>query len=168
MPQDSLPESDHVNMLIDLLLRFPEIYTISLNLPSSTCYLSYMIGRKLNRGEGPALQRHLQENLETFYFLNRCEGEHRLEIEQSGYGNLTRLQLTLGYDHLLGGVISLLTAVVSDLFRTDLIIENRAGENLPRLEIDPAGELSIPNGPDIRSNHLFAFRDSGKVYIFDK
>mgnify|MGYP000954775024 CR=1 FL=1 len=36
MLKDSLDESYHVNMLISLLLRFPEIYTITFNVPSSS------------------------------------------------------------------------------------------------------------------------------------
>ena len=68
MPQDSLNESGHVNMLIKLLLSFPEIYTITLNVPSSSCRLSYMIRRKLDEKEYLALRQYLQENIETFIF----------------------------------------------------------------------------------------------------
>ncbi len=63
-------EKGPINMLVRALLRFPEIYTVTLNLPSATCRLSYMIRSTLNPEEEQNLRRHLQEALKTFYFLN--------------------------------------------------------------------------------------------------
>lgn len=173
MPQESLNESYHVNMLINLLLRFPEIYTITLNVPSSSCRLSYMLRRKLNQGEYLALRQYLQENLETFYYLHDYEDDCRIKVSQKRCHNLTQLQIILSHEFLLGEVISLLTKIMGDLFKADLVTENRLadgagwhGENTNTL----SEELTrIPGAaPRRRSNHLIAFRDSGKVYIFDK
>lgn len=171
MPQDSLNESGHVNMLIKLLLSFPEIYTITLNVPSSSCRLSYMIRRKLDEKEYLALRQYLQENIETFYFLHGYEDDYHVKVLQKRCHNLTRLQVILSHNFLLGELVSLLTKIMCDLFQEDLITENRLendavwpGENafVEELTLFPDSTLNH------RSNHLIAFRDSGRVYIFDK
>lgn len=169
MLQDPLPESDHVHMLVDLLLRFPEIYTISLNLPSCSCHLSYMIRRELNLEEYASLQRHLQENMATFCYLNRCQERCPFKISHKNHCGLTRLQLTLGCVSFLDELISLLTALMRDLFPEELAAEKRSAAEHRWPEDDFIGELSSPGkDPQRRGNRLTAFRDSGKVYIFDQ
>lgn len=170
MPQEPLPESQHVDILVDLLSRFPEIYTITLNLPSSSCRLSYMVRRTLSQKEYGALRRHIRESLETFFYLHRHEQDRPLKLRRERYHDLTQLQFILNYDFLLGKTAGLLTAIISDLFQLDLITENRAAANSWRpdseliKELTPAPESLFHR----RSNRLVAFRDSGKVYIFDK
>lgn len=169
MLQDPLPESDHVHMLVDLLLRFPEIYTITLNLPSSSCHLSYMIRRELTPEEYTSLQRHLQENLETFCYLNRCQERCPFEFAQKEYRGFTRLQITLSCAPFLEEIISLLTAIMEQHFPEALIAEKRIAGEHPWPENGFIGELSSSGrSPEQRSNRLTAFRDSGKVYIFDQ
>lgn len=170
MPPESLPESHHVDTLVELLSRFPEIYTITLNLPSSSCCLSYMVRQKLDQKEYEALGQHIEENLKTYFYLNRYEEKHPVKLRRKRYGDLTQLQFSLNYDFLLGKTTSLLTAIICNLFQTDLITEDRRAGDTWR----PAGKLindltPTPELPtDRRSSRLVAFRDSGKVYIFDK
>ena len=85
--------------------------------------------------------------------------------------NLTRLQVILSHNFLLGELVSLLTKIMCDLFREDLITENRLendavwpGENAFVEELTLLPDATLNH----RSNHLIAFRDSGSVYIFDK
>ncbi|MGI6615618.1 MAG: hypothetical protein ACOX30_06335 [Dethiobacteria bacterium] len=172
MPQEPLPESSPVNILVDLLLRFPEIYTITLNLPSATCSLTYMVRRKLGRGEHPGLERRIRESLKTFFYLNRYryKAKEQIKLSRKQYHDLTQLSIVLRYDFLLGDTISLLTALMRDLFQDDLITEDRTGSGTRR----PVRELIEESAPvpealaRCRSSRLVAFRDAGKVYIFDK
>jgi len=172
MPQEPLPESSPVNILVDLLLRFPEIYTITLNLPSATCSLTYMVRRKLGRGEHPGLEQRIRESLETFFYLNRYKykAKEQIKLSRKQYHDLTQLSIVLSYDFLLGDTISLLTALIRDLFQDDLITEDRTGSSTRR----PVRELVEESAPvpealaRCRSSRLVAFRDAGKVYIFDK
>lgn len=170
MPQEPLPESSPVNMLVDLLLRFPEIYTITLNLPSATCSLTYMVRRKLGHGEHPGLERRIRENLETFFYLNRYKAKEQIKLSRKRYHDLTQLSIVLSYDFLLGDTISLLTALMRDLFQDDLITEDRTGSSTRR-SVRELIEESAPVPEALarcRSSRLVAFRDAGKVYIFDK
>lgn len=172
MLKDSLDESYHVNMLISLLLRFPEIYTITFNVPSSSCCLSYMIKRKLDQKEFLDLQKRIKQNLEAFYFLHDCEDLCNFKTLKNSFPGLTQIQIILGGDSLLGDAISLLTKTVDDFFKTDLIGEIRPEREgcLPAIAA-PVEEL-LSRSPSAAHNrrvsHLFAFRDAGKVYIYDK
>lgn len=171
MAQESRHESGHVNMLVKLLVQFPEIYTISLNLPASSCHLSYMIRRNLGPSELGALRRRLQDGLKMFHYLHHCPDDGHFKLRAKRYHHrLTQLQISLDYDLLLGELISLLTMNMCDLFPEELITENRAGSGRRWAGEGLAEGLPhIPgSGPDRRSSRLIAFRDAGKVYIFDK
>lgn len=171
MHKDSLDESYHVNMLIGLLLRYPEIYTITFNVPTSSCSLSYMISRQIGRDEFMALRRRLKLSLKVFYFLQDCEKTLEFNISKNKYPGLTRIQITLEGDAILGEAISLLTKTMHEIFEKDLIGEIRPTSEgcLPEITAPPE-ELSgpPPAAQNRRMGHLFAFRDAGKVYIYDK
>lgn len=170
MPQDPLPESSPVNILVDLLLNFPEIYTITLNLPSATCSLSYMVRCKFGRKEQAAVEQQIRDNLETFYYLNRYEAKEQVRITWERYLDLTQLRIILSYDYLLSETVSLLNALLGDLFQSDLITENRTGRGSRRPVRESIGEPAPAPGTlsHRQSDQLIAFRDSGKVYVFDK
>jgi hypothetical protein len=167
MPEEPLPDADHIQMLVDLLLRFPEIYTITLNLPSASCHLSYMIRRELAQEQFTALERQLQEIMETFCFLNRCPERCRFAITRESEQGLTRVQLTLGCEPFLDKLISLITAIMHEHFPEELIVEQRSSAYCRWPENGFTGELTLPGDSEQRSGRLSAFRDSGKVYIFD-
>ncbi len=171
MLPDSLDETYHVNMLVDLLVRFPEICTINFNVPSSSCSLSYMIKRQLNRQEFKDLQQQVRENLQALYFLSGCENCGPPKTQMDIYPGITRVQIVLKGDTLLEEAISLLTKTISSYFKTDL-----AGESPPDKEgclpsmAAPPDDLSSRStaGAGRRTSHFFAYRDEGKVYIYDK
>lgn len=171
MHKDSLDESYHVNMLVGLLLRYPEIYTITFNVPSSSCSLSYMISRQLGHDEFLALRRRLKLSLEVFYALHDYGEALDFKIRKNKYPGLTRLQITLEGNAILGEAISLLTKTMHEIFDEDLIGELHPGSEgcLPEITAPPE---ELPGPPPAAQNHrmghLFAFRDAGKVYIYDK
>ncbi len=172
MIKDSLDDSYHVNMLINLLLRFPEIYTITFNVPSSSCRLSYMIKRNLDQKEYQDLRQRLQEYLRAFYFLNNCEDTCRFELLRNRYPGLTQIQIILTGDSQLSDVISLLTKTVKDFFNVDLIDEIRQGKDSgwpeAALPVEDLPGRFPSTDPNRKISHLFAFREAGKVYVFDK
>lgn len=159
-------------MLVNLLLQFPEIYTITFNIHTSSCRLSYMVKRRLGHEEFQDLQQKLQEYLEAFYFLRNYEPPCRLKMLRNTYPGLTQIQICIDGSLPLDEVISLLTKIVHEFFNGNLISEIRRKEDLGWPEAAPAtGELSghfSPSNPNRKSSQLFAFREAGKVYVFDK
>lgn len=171
MLQETREESYHINMLVNLLVQFPEIYTITFNIPASSCRLSYMVKRKLGQEEFQALRNKFQEYLEAFYFFHNCEHTCRFKLLKNTYPGLTQIQICLD-GKPLDGVISLFSNIVREFFNGDLISEIRRGEDsgLPEAAL-LVGEISgnyPASDPNRKISQLFAFREAGKVYVFDK
>ncbi len=169
---ESLDESYHVNMLIELLMRYPEIYTITFNVTSSSCSLSYMINRQLQRDELADLKQKLKLSLQVFYFLHDYDDTVDFKIRKSRCYGMDRIQITLEANALLGEAISLLTKTMYEIFQEDLVGEIRP-RNVGYLPEIAASLEELPGRPHSaeasrKIGHLFAFRDAGKVYIYDK
>ncbi len=172
MLKGSLDESYHVNMLIELLVRFPEIYTITYNMEASSCCISYMVKGQLEQKFLNRLRRELKQNLQALLFFHDHEDPCKFKISSCVYHNLTQIQISLESDTLLGESVSMITKTVQGFFEADLVgeISLECDVTLPDMG-EPVEELlsRYPAvSPDRRISHLFAFREAGKVYIYDK
>ncbi len=172
MLKGSLDESYHVNMLIELLVRFPEIYTITYNMNASACCISYMIKGPIEQKPLSDLRRQLKQNLDALYFLHNHGEPDKFKITGSRYHNLTQIQINMEGGSLLGESVSLITKTVQGFFGEDLISEISAEYDGSLAAIaEPFEELpgrSPAVTPARKISHLFAFREAGKVYIYDK
>lgn len=172
MIKEPLDDSYHVNMLVELLLRFPEIFTINYNVSSASCCITYMIKGKIEQKRFLSLRRRLKQNLQSFYFLHNYENPCRFRATRNGYSDITQVLITLEGDDLLGEAISLLTKSIHDYFQNDLICEIPREEDSFLHGITATSEGLLNRSPTAsqnrKINHFFAFRDAGKVYIYDK
>jgi hypothetical protein len=127
LQNECLEDSYHVNVIINLLVRFPEIFTITYNLAASSYCLSYMVNGKLDRDRYIELQRQLEENLEAYHYF--CKKEHHpITTRKKCFNNFTRLEVILSGDHLISNEIALITRMVNDAFGKTLISELRTEE----------------------------------------
>lgn len=171
MQNGCLEDSYHVNMIINLLMRFPEIFTVTYNLSASSYCLSYMVKAKINQEQFISLRGQLDENLEAYRYFKKKEHDP-LSVQKKYYCGFTQLKTILAEDHLIGEEISLITLLIKEHFGKALISELRP-EDVESLEEGPAvweEMLSLFSNRKANSSvkNLFAFRDSGKVYVFDR
>lgn len=171
MINDNLEESYHVNMIINLLVRYPDIFTIKFNLSSSSCCLTYMINRKLNSERYKELQQTLEDHLEAYQFLRKKKARKPL-LRKKIYRGLTRLEIILQDESLPGEEIGMITSLMRDLFKADLLSEIRPEDSdIPDetpASLEDILELLLSCNRYGDTKNLFAFRDAGKVYVFDK
>ncbi len=171
MQKGCLDDSYHVNMIINLLMRFPEIFTVTYNLAASSYCLSYMIKGKVNQECYSELRRRLKENLEAYCYFKKKES-CKIRLEKKHYGGFTQLEVKLAGENLTGEEISLITRLINDAYGHNLISELRPED----VELDEEAAtweemMSLfPSKRDAGSevNRLFAFREAGKVYVYDQ
>lgn len=170
MKGDCLEDSYHVNMIINLLVQFPDIFTISFNLASSTCSLSYMIRQELDKDHYLNFRRQIAENLEAYHFLRKKE-HYKVIFRKKTFRGFTQIEIVLcGF--YINDEISLITHYMRDLYGETLISEIRPEE----LELSEESyeawhemlEYLMNRTQGNNAKNLFAFRDAGKVYVFDK
>ncbi len=171
MQSGSIEDSYHINMIINLLMRFPEIFTVTYNLSASSYCLSYMVKSKVNQEQFNSLYRQLEENLEAYRYFKKKEND-RLSVQKKYYCGYTQLDTVLSEDHLIGEEISLITQFMKEQFGKALISELRPEDVESQEEGPSTWEEMISLFSNYKENssvkNLFAFRDAGKVYVFDK
>lgn len=162
-------ELSTVDLLIMLLLRFPEIFTINYNLFEPKFELSFML-------------KKTPENNRYIKFRNSFEEAARAYIElaklKTAVPKLSRkfidswvlLQVTWKKENISFEEVNLINQIIWNEFKNELVLDSRDEEPLER---DSSSKeefieflLSRKNQKD--EENLFAFREAGKVYVFDK
>ena len=171
MQGECLEDSYHVNLIINILVRFPEIFTVTYNLDSSSFSLSYMINKKLSKDSYINISRSIKDDLDAYRFFKK-KSSCPVSIHKKTFCGFTQIEINLSGDTLVSNEIGLITSIMREKFGQDLISELRFEENDPA-DDEPASwddfmELLLNRNPVNRTQKLFAFRDSGKVYVFDK
>lgn len=172
MQRDCFEDSFHVNMIVNLLVKFPEIFTITYNLASSAFCLSYMINEKVSREEFLELRRLVEVNLEAFSFFKKKEPDGSVKLRKKTFYGFTQLEVLLTGDNLIGEEFSLITNIIKESCGEKLISELKP-EEVDLLEDsattwDEMLSYLLNRKSGDAAKNLFAFRDAGKVYVFDK
>src|SRR5690554_6249410 len=76
-----LEETYHANFIINMLLRYPEIYTASFDLATSSYNVAYLIAMELKGESYRRLCTLLKDNLEAFSCFQKRE-VHRVNIRK--------------------------------------------------------------------------------------
>jgi len=171
MQNGCLEESYHVNMIINLLMHFPEIYTVSYNLSDSTCSLFFMYRGRVTGEQYDSLRQKLDENLETFRFFKKKE-HIPISLNKKYYRGFTQLEARIKDNYLTEEEIGLITRVIRDIVGKFLISDLRQ-EEVESFDSCLGGWEEVfsalpSRGAESSVQKLIAFRESGKVYVFNQ
>ena len=168
MKSGNLEDSYRVNLLVNLLVKYPEIFTINYNLASSSYCITYMVIGEA-KGEGyQQFRRQLQQNLAAFYYFQKREPS-RVGVCKKNLGGLTKIEVSVYGERLSTEETSLINNYMREFFKEALITEFRQ-EEADAEDVNPWEdflEFMLVRSDHLEEN-LFAFRDAGKVYVFDK
>ncbi len=168
MKNGLIENSYHVNLIVNLLVRFPEIFTINYNHANCSYCFTYMIQEELRGQNYQNICRHLEENMKAFHFLQK-KVHMKLNIRKKTFHGLTQLEILFPAEPLSSDEVSMVTRLLKEQFSENIISELRPED----LDLDENGsweefmEYLLFQG-DPKEENLFAFRESGKVYVFDK
>lgn len=161
--------NDGVNLLVSILVRYPEISSLHIIPASQTLKITFLLSRIITAAEFDAVQQRLRKSIEAF---NMLEGRDdiQLHIEQSTYEHITLLTIARDMPSLSQEEIALLIATLQEQFGNALV----ADSSEPVLDEELAvQEEMIQNMLDnVRvqntKRRLIAIRDDGRVMVFDK
>jgi len=160
-------ETSHANMLVFLLLRYPQIFTINFNLAKELFRISFMLKNKPDNERYIRFKKSLSDCMHFYKYLAGTARSPR--INRRNMDNCTLLQVTWNNKHISIEEVNLVSSLVLKEFYKDLIIETRKESIMQRnaKEADERYEL-LPHRKRENEENLFAFRESGRVYIYDK
>lgn len=160
-------ETSHANMLVFLLLRYPQIFTINYNLAKDLFRISFMLKIKLDNERYIKFKKSFSECMH--FYKNMAGVASSPRINRRNIDDRTLLQVTWKNDHISIEEVNLVSSLVLKEFYKDLIIETREESIIWRNTNEAEERYELwPQRKRENEENLFAFRESGRVYIYDK
>lgn len=159
--------SDTVNLVCALLVRYPEIASIRSMPGEGTVRFTFAIGARMDRAMQRATREAIEAHVEGFLALARDGGDLQVECESEGahsFVHVTRDLMTFSKDEL-----GMLTALFAQRFG-DALVRNPVPDEHP--DEDPAAqdelvECAIEALADpAQSKILVGFREEKHVLVY--
>lgn len=170
LPQEGFEDSSGVNLLISILLRYPEIINVSFEPGHKTLGFTLMLRRKLDDREFEAFRRLMVESLKGYLALVGRVEEPGICLRKAICLGHTLIRISCDISLLTHETISLLVESAVGFFGEDLIAE---GQGRPPEEDRESQDEVIENLlADTRDKHyqrsLIGFREDGRVLVFNR
>ncbi len=156
------------NLLISLLIRFPEILSINFDRAQDRCKFTFMLSGKYEREQVLRFRRTCKESLETYFNLTGEAFAIKIGVTFSRRPNL--LEITSNTTLLSLEAIQLICGLVSNAFGEALLKDDECQDN-SRDDLSRHEEIIdylLSHSAGTKQENLFAFREAGRVYVFDK
>jgi hypothetical protein len=161
--------TDSVGLLISILLRYPEVATINFDPDHHLLKFTFIYLQVLGNNELKTIKEKLLDSIEVY---NHLEGKETrfVSLTHQVCGNLTLLEVQRDVDTLAQEEITLIVELFRQHLNTNLVTEDNEQlieEDLLAQEemIDHMLEIIKDSTED---KCLFAFREEGKVLVFNK
>ncbi len=162
-------EISNVDLLIFLLVRFPEIFTIKYNQARKKYTLLFMLQIDIDQ------ERYLRFKDK---FLTCLQAYNDLSGSRQSLTRLckrflkpwTLLQVTLKKERISFEEVNLISSLVLNEYKNGLVFDCREKNAFDHkaVEQEELIEYLLPRKKKKEEENLIAFRESGKVYIYDK
>ncbi len=170
MKLKQLPEElSTVDLLIMLLLRFPEIFTINCNLPESKFKLSFMLKNIPEDARYGKFRKTFADAVKAYIELSKLDAVVPT-LSRKAIDSWILLQVTWKKENISFEEVNLINTIIWNEFKNDLIFDTRVEESLGKETSfkEDFIEYLLSRKNENNEENLFAFREAGKVYVFDK
>lgn len=167
------PNMDGVNLLMTLLLCYPEIGTVTFDpAKGETLQMAFALNCLPNDEEKQKFGQFLTESISTYHCLLGLP-EGRLSITLEGNGKAAILGIKRDMATISRGEISLIAALVRDRFKDNLVTDTEMETDLPDEATRLAHEDNIDNIlGSVRhgaiSETMVGYREAGRVMVYNK
>ncbi|RQD75420.1 MAG: hypothetical protein D5R97_06095 [Candidatus Syntrophonatronum acetioxidans] len=163
-------DSLSVNWLVSVLIHVPEIFALNFNVNEHKFKFSYMLNQELDEEKFQNFKGVLMDNLGAFEHVF-LKGSACTLVKKTKFNGLTLLEIVREIKTISMEEIQIVNSVVRDFFYEYIISEkteklNEFKEDLIRHE-EFIKSLTI-NYSSSKEENIFAFRQGGKVFVFDK
>lgn len=157
------------NLLISLLMRFPEIMSIHFNLPRDIAKFTFVLKGSPGKDEFAHFNWLLEESLLVLQDLTGGMLKVKVKLQRSH--DITLLIVTSNTSYLSLEGIQLICGIVCSEFSHTIVRDADALEALRDDELMHQEEIIdylLTHSTATKQDNLLAFRDSGKVFVYDK
>lgn len=170
--QGRKPNMDGVNLLISILVCYPEIGAVSYEPKDDALHFSFTLRELPSRAEYESVGELIRESILTYHSLEGFEGA-RIEIFLEGQGHTAFFRLIRDMRTISQGEIAMVATLMRERFGKTLIAD--AEGHTEAVEFDLAaredaldnmiGSFKIARGG---TNRMIGIREEGRVLVFNK
>ncbi|MDU4959708.1 MAG: hypothetical protein E6X17_03460 [Sporomusaceae bacterium] len=161
--------SDGVNLLISILVRYPEVGTIAYNSSTQSLKLTFLLTGAPQAQRLDQIAAYMRHSLDTYYLLKNLKNSV-VEMQTSNYENMAMLTIVRDVASLSRGEIALIIALLREK-ATDLLVADQS-ESLLEEDLLVQEELIENMLENMRSKYdshnLIGIREDGRVLVFNK
>lgn len=161
--------TDSVGLLISILVRYPEVATINFDPEKQLLKFNFIYSRVIGDNEIKNLKEKLTDSIEIYHLLERKE-VRVISISHQIFDNLTLIDVLRDVGTLAQEEITLIVELFRQYLNTNLVTEQ--SENFFEEDIIAQEEIIEHMLESIKGStqdkFLFAFREEGKVLVFNK
>ena len=169
MKQQTKQDAYTTNLLISLLMRFPEIMSINFNMPHDQAKFTFILAGSVEKEDVTRFKNTLKESLAAFQEL--CGELLSVKTKLHRSGRLNLLELSSCTTTLSLEAIQLICGLVSNYFPRALVREDDGTELAHEEELirqEEIIEYLLSHSTGTKQDNLIAFREAGKVFVYDK
>ena len=161
--------TDSVGLLISILVRYPEVATINFDPENHLLKFTFIYLQVLGNNELENIKEKLMDSIEVYNLLEGKE-TRLVALDHQICGNLTLLEVQRDVDTLVQEEITLIVELFHQHLDTNLVTEDN--EQLIEEDLLAQEEMIEHMLESIKGStqdkFLFAFREEGRVLVFNK
>jgi hypothetical protein len=161
--------SDSVNLLVSMLVRYPEIGTLRFESSDSTLNLTFILTTVPTVEQFYSFKDYLEKSLQSFYYLSAYDNPY-LKITMTPYDSITVIHIARDIDTLSKSEIALMIKILQLHFADHILSDKNEAlidEEL-RFQEEVIENMLINIQRSRVLNNLIGIRENGRVMVFDK
>ncbi|MCR4425755.1 MAG: hypothetical protein NUW23_06125 [Firmicutes bacterium] len=162
--------SSSVGLLVSILVRYPEICTVSYVPDARSLEFSFMVARALKPEEFEDFRTRALSSISVYLHLLRLEQAPVAKIAACYIDGITQIQMTRDVSTLTGEEISLLIGLVLEAFGEDLIKDRSDALEEEEMEVQEEfiENLLADLKETMQEKKLIGYREEGRVVVFNR
>lgn len=161
--------TDSVGLLISILVRYPEVATINFDPENHLLKFTFIYSQVIGKDELDNLHDKLLDSIEIYNLLEGKEPKF-ISLNHQVCSNLTMIEIQRDVDTLVQEEITLIVSLFHQYLHTNLVTEEN--EQFVEEDLIAQEELIEHMLENIKCStqekSLFAFREEGRVLVFNK
>jgi hypothetical protein len=169
LQQDDERISDGVNLLISILVRYPEVGAINYDGESQTIKMTFMLSDIPDGGEFTCLREKLLASIAAYHTLEQIKGAG-IDISLSSCEQVAMLVIRRDVPTLTKGEMALVMALLRENLQGRLVID--ASETILEEDLLVQEEVIVNMLENMKKQQqtsgLIGIREDGRVLVFNK
>jgi len=161
--------TDCVGLLISILVRYPQVASINFDPCEQVLRFNFICSQVLNDHEFEEFKILLLNSIQTYNYLEKKDTV-LIEIVHQVYDDLTLIEIKRDVVTLVQEEIALVVALFNQFIGVNLVYDLNEDiideDSIAQKEIIEHMLESVRG--TVENKHLYAFREEGKVMVFNK